>query len=107
LAYNYANQVAEVGALEDEHEPGHYDLCSAHASQLTVPAGWRVVRRGPISLLPLAITPGALSALADEVRSIGLCDEPAVPHQMQENSSIVELRRIGHLRVLADVSRAS
>lgn len=107
MAYHYGNQVAELGALEDEHEPGHYDLCPAHATQLSVPAGWRVVCNAPIATLPTALTSGALATLATEVRNIGLRDEPSVPRPMQDNSSIIELRRIGHLRVIADVSRAS
>jgi hypothetical protein len=106
LAYHYGNQVAQLRPLEDEHEPGHYDLCPTHAAHLSVPAGWQVVRSGNIAAA-VALSGSALLALAAEVRAIGLRDEPALPRPLSDNSSIIELRRIGHLRVIADVSKAS
>jgi hypothetical protein len=106
LLYDYDNQMAQLAALEDEHAPGHYDLCAAHITRLSVPAGWQLTRT--VDIFPVAArTTTELVTLANEVRSIGLRDEMFSPRPLQDNSSIIELRRLGHLRVIADVSRAS
>nr|WP_269211967.1 DUF3499 domain-containing protein [Zhihengliuella flava] len=66
LTYVYADSTAVLGPLATYAEPHCYDLCSAHASRLTVPRGWDVLRLD----LPAAprLASDELSALADAVR---------------------------------------
>jgi hypothetical protein len=82
-------------------EPHCYDLCSEHSERLTAPRGWEVVRldddieSGPSS--------DELAALADAVREVGLSyDAPPPVEAPVTRPNIVELRRRGHLTVLAD-----
>nr|WP_255574706.1 DUF3499 domain-containing protein [Austwickia sp. TVS 96-490-7B] len=44
LTYNYAEQTAVLGPLATFAEPHTYDLCATHATRLTAPQGWDVVR---------------------------------------------------------------
>jgi hypothetical protein len=88
--------------LATRPEPHCYDLCRTHASALSAPRGWEVIR--------LAADPDPrpstddLLALADAVREVGLAYDPptSVDEQPRGRSGIVELRRRGHLTVLAD-----
>ena len=45
LTYVYADSMVVVGPLSDRVEPHGYDLCARHASSLSVPQGWQVLRR--------------------------------------------------------------
>lgn len=47
LTYVYADQEAVVGPLSIAPEPHSYDLCEQHATRLTAPQGWSVVRYRP------------------------------------------------------------
>ena len=107
LTYVYTDSTAVLGPLSLRAEPHGYDLCATHAASLSVPLGWEVIR------LALETDPGPspddLLALADAVREVGFAydqlePEPSVPPGGREpgGSSIVELRRRGHLTVLAD-----
>jgi hypothetical protein len=108
LSYRYEVSVAHLFPLEAEHLPGHYDLCAAHAQGLKVPAGWDVVRAPGIEFDSPRIGMSDLEALAEQIRAIGLRDELTAPLRVQpDESSVVELARRGHLRVIADISRAS
>jgi len=99
LTYVYADCTAVVGPLAAAPEPHCYDLCETHASSLTVPRGWDVVR---LDFDPFAFTPSTddLEALADAVR------EAARPRPEVQTavagipSGSVEVARRGHLRVL-------
>lgn len=93
LTYVYADSVAVLGPLATYAEPHCYDLCAAHAERLVAPRGWEVVRIDPN---PEAYLPSSddLVALADAVR------EAARPAPEPEPSSMVEVGRRGHLRVL-------
>ena len=102
LTYVYRDSTAVLGPLATQSEPHGYDLCRVHASALSAPRGWEVIR--------LASEPDPrpstddLLALADAVREVGLAyDAPApVEEQPRPRPGIVELRRRGHLTVLAD-----
>lgn len=91
-----------LGPLATQVEPHGYDLCRVHGQALSAPRGWEVIR--------LAVDPDPrpstddLLALADAVREVGLSyDLPAaVEEQPRPRPGIVELRRRGHLTVLAD-----
>jgi hypothetical protein len=42
LAYRYATSTVWLTDLSDEPDPSTYDLCRRHASDMTVPRGWRL-----------------------------------------------------------------
>ena len=44
MTYVYADQAAVLGPLATYAEPHTYDLCHQHATRLTAPRGWEVVR---------------------------------------------------------------
>ena len=92
-----------LGPLATQAEPHCYDLCRHHATALSAPRGWEVIRlAGDPDPRPSS---DDLLALADAVREVGLSydapvgrgEEPVAPRP-----GIVELRRRGHLTVLAD-----
>ena len=92
LTYVYAESQAVVGPLAAAHEPHQYDLCETHATRLTAPRGWEVVRfDGP----PAVVLPSAddLEALADAVREAA-----------RSTFEGAEAFRRGHLRVLRSPS---
>jgi hypothetical protein len=103
LTYVYAEQTAVLGPLATYAEPHSYDLCERHATRLTAPRGWDVVRlelpegepRPPVD---------DLAALADAVRehrgSIVRVETGQRPEA--ERHSVTEVARRGHLRVLRD-----
>ena len=101
LTYVYSDSTAVLGPLATRAEPHGYDLCEPHAHSLSVPRGWEVIR------LAIAETPehteDDLLALADAVREVGLSyDAPPTLETAGARPNIVELRRRGHLTVLAD-----
>ncbi len=66
LTYVYADSTAVVGPLATIREPHSWDLCLSHASRITAPRGWELVRHaGP---LPTNPDEDDLVALADAVR---------------------------------------
>lgn len=44
LTYVYADSMAVLGPLSHDSEPHSYDLCDRHASRLSAPQGWQIVR---------------------------------------------------------------
>jgi len=66
LTYVYSDSTAVVGPLATVREPHSWDLCLGHASRITAPRGWELVRyAGP---LPTNPDEDDLVALADAVR---------------------------------------
>jgi len=99
LTYVYSDRAAVLGPLATYAEPHTYDLCAEHATRLTAPRGWDVVRLVTDYPEPEP-TPDDLLALADAVREAGRPRTPAPP--VTETYPAVdagEVRR-GHLRVL-------
>ena len=92
-----------LGPLATQAEPHCYDLCRTHSTALSAPLGWEVIRlAGDPDPRP---STDDLLALADAVREVGLSyDAPAGPGEEPpaRRPGIVELRRRGHLTVLAD-----
>lgn len=110
LTYVYADSMAVLGPLSDVVVPGAFDLCAEHASRMSVPMGWEVIR------LPLdrrRNEPEAddeLVALANAVREIGLRDEEDVPTTPVDRTPVPRpkphtagRRKGGHLRLLPTV----
>ena len=66
LTFVYSDSTAVVGPLATVSEPHSWDLCVGHASRITAPRGWELVRHaGP---LPAHPDEDDLVALADAVR---------------------------------------
>lgn len=103
LTYVYSDSTAVLGPLATQAEPHCYDLCRSHSTALSAPRGWEVIRlAGDPDPRP---STDDLLALADAVREVGLSyDAPTGPGEEPpaRRPGIVELRRRGHLTVLAD-----
>jgi hypothetical protein len=119
LTFVYSDSTAVVGPLATAPEPHSWDLCVGHASRITAPRGWELVRHaGPLRSHP---DEDDLVALADAVRErrdgappingalAGFSDPTtgvhggalmAPPARRPESTG----RRRGHLRVLPDPS---
>lgn len=91
LTFAYADLTAVVGPLARSAEPHSYDLCAEHASGLTAPKGWDVVRPDTAFSEPEP-GPDDLEALADAVREAGRAE------RIDETEAVTGRR--GHLRVL-------
>ncbi len=77
-------------------------MCRHHATALSAPRGWEVIRlANDVEARPSS---DDLLALADAVREVGLSYDPPPLDEPpgRSRSGIVELRRRGHLTVLAD-----
>ncbi len=105
LTFVYSDSTAVVGPLAVVAEPHSWDLCETHASRITAPKGWDMVRHeGGFS------TPDDddLTALAEAVREAGLRRRPPEHEQRgyREHTPAPprpgRTGRRGHLRVLPD-----
>ena len=99
LTYVYADSTAVVGPLAIHAEPHTYDLCEVHASRLTAPRGWEVVRHDPDPSQTAARSTDDLEALADAVREAARPRRDAGPGVGALTGSSASGRR-GHLRAL-------
>ncbi|MBS9534882.1 DUF3499 domain-containing protein [Mycobacterium sp. M1] len=119
LTFVYSDSTAVVGPLATAAEPHSWDLCVNHASRITAPRGWELVRHpGPL----VSPEDDDLIALAEAVReresgraapASGWYPQPAPAGSGPAESSAAVLapshaksngRRRGHLRVLPDPS---
>ena len=101
LTYVYSDSTAVLGPLASRAEPHGYDLCEQHAHSMSVPRGWDVIRLAGGD--PAGPDEDDLLALADAVREVGLSYDATTPVEPPvSRPNIVELRRRGHLTVLAD-----
>ena len=99
LTYVYSDRAAVLGPLATYAEPHTYDLCAEHATRLTAPRGWDVVRLSTDYPEPQPSSDDLL-ALADAVREAGRPRTPAAEAvQIADPVVAGEVRR-GHLRVL-------
>lgn len=109
LTYVYSDSTAVVGPLATVREPHSWDLCLGHASRITAPRGWELVRHAA----PLPVSPDEddLVALADAVREGRVSPTPPMPgfsdplgtaHAVVPQRPVPNGRRRGHLRVLPD-----
>ncbi len=113
LTYVYSDSTAVVGPLATVREPHTWDLCLGHASRITAPRGWELMRHAA----PLPTNPDEddLVALADAVRegrdsrvsggpTMPAFSDPlgAVHPSVSRTGAGPAGRRRGHLRVLPD-----
>lgn len=68
LTFNYHDSMAVLGPLATSPEPHTYDLCEGHATNLTVPVGWQIVRL-QTTYEPAPPSSDDLLALVDAVRA--------------------------------------
>lgn len=101
LTYVYLDSTAVLGPLATRAEPHSYDLCRQHASSLSAPRGWEVIRLSEPDEASSEPSGDDLLALANAVREVGLAhDEPDRDREVPDD--VVEVGRRGHLRLLAD-----
>ncbi|NNG20244.1 DUF3499 domain-containing protein [Naumannella sp. ID2617S] len=101
LTYVYADSTAVLGPLALRAEPGCYDLCERHGSNLSAPRGWEVIRLPETDDTDAEPSTDDLLALAEAVREVGFRLDPPAP-EPASRSGVVQLARRGHLTVLAD-----
>ena len=91
-----------LGPLAHRADPHGYDLCDPHSHSLSAPRGWEVIRLAAGE--PPRPSSDDLLALADAVREVGLSYDaaPVAEPAPVRAAGIKELRRRGHLTVLAD-----
>jgi hypothetical protein len=101
LTYVYRDSTAVLGPLATYVEPHCYDLCEKHATRLTAPRGWDVVR---LPVDPDQDRADDLEALANAVMETQ--PQRRLSHDKDSNNGKepvgqgVEVGRRGHLRVL-------
>ncbi|NLU81909.1 DUF3499 domain-containing protein [Rhodococcus sp. HNM0569] len=108
LTYVYSDSTAVVGPLATVDEPHSWDLCESHASRITAPKGWELVRHeGAFA----SSTPDEddLTALAEAVREAGMRERPEYDRpadspgdERMQVPPVPRTGRRGHLRVLPD-----
>lgn len=98
LTYVYATSTAVVGPLAQPAQPHSYDLCVAHARNLTAPRGWELVRHDG-EFPPPPSVPDDLVALAEAVRETRdpLPGDDGLPGPGDDRTP---RGRRGHLRVV-------
>lgn len=114
LTYVYADSTAVLGPLATFAEPHTYDLCADHATKLTAPQGWEVVRL-ITDFSDVADPTDDLLAVADAVRDdrgrqgrsgragTQVDSERVAPRHLRDASDVaVGGGRVGRLRVLRD-----
>ncbi|HJB09848.1 MAG TPA: DUF3499 domain-containing protein [Candidatus Brachybacterium merdavium] len=98
LTYVYEDSTAVLGPLSRSSEPHAYDLCRGHASSLTAPRGWELLRvPGSTDVSDDLV---ALSDAVDPRRRPPAPETPAAPAPRQRPA---ERQRPGdgrHLHVL-------
>ena len=107
LTYVYAEQTAVLGPLATYAEPHSYDLCEDHATKLTAPRGWDIIRLDLPDGTPRPPVDD-LAALADAVREhrgtgvVNLEQGAGSRGEAHGLATVTEITRRGHLRVLRD-----
>lgn len=74
LVYAYADSTAVIGPLAPAPDPHAWDLCEHHASHITAPVGWELVRVEEVDITDdelEAMDEEDLTALANAVREAG------------------------------------
>jgi len=106
LTYIYADQTALLGPIATFSEPHSYDLCEKHATRMTVPNGWKVIRQQP-DAEAAGPSNDDLMAIADAVREVAAFHaqelvENSPEARPQSATAQAALGRRGHLRAVPD-----
>ncbi|MCD1284434.1 DUF3499 domain-containing protein [Brevibacterium sp. CCUG 69071] len=114
MTYVHADATVVIGPLARRAEPGAHDLCAEHATKLTPPVDWQLIRIDS-GQAPPERTRDDLLAIADAVREAagrgtGGADDNA-PSRSSGTSGergptsgdgSVPGRKHGHLRIIGD-----
>lgn len=104
LTYAYQQSIAVVGPLVTSTDPHSWDLCAQHASKITAPLGWELMRVDNIEE-----DDEDLTALAEAVREAGrnasglIMPEPEPMANHPVNRPKREATRRGHLSVVPEL----
>lgn len=79
MTYNYQEATAVVGPLSPSPVKGAFDLCQTHATAVTVPHGWQLIRLAT-QFEPAPPSEEDLYALADAIR--GAARRPRPPRNV-------------------------
>lgn len=104
LTYVYSDSTAVVGPLVTVAEPHSWDLCGTHATRITAPKGWEMVRHENSFS---GADEDDLTALAEAVREAGRRRPHESTRPGGRATPATPIRptrtgRRGHLRVLPD-----
>ncbi|BCK53571.1 hypothetical protein NWFMUON74_13430 [Nocardia wallacei] len=111
LTYVYSDSTAVVGPLATVAEPHSWDLCDTHASRITAPKGWDMVRHeggfsapdeDDLTALAEAVREAGMRRRAPEPDNRGYADNPPAPPRPTRPGRPARTGRRGHLRVLPD-----
>ena len=119
LTFVYSDSIAVVGPLATTPEPHSWDLCDTHATRITVPRGWEMLRseggfaapsrdEDDLTALAEAVREASGGSLVSRVSSVPGAD--AAPHLSRAQTQVSGPEplprprpgRRGHLRVLPD-----
>ncbi|MCS3780673.1 hypothetical protein HNP11_000661 [Tsukamurella ocularis] len=76
LTFDYRQSIAVLGPLGTTSEPHSWDLCEFHATRMTAPRGWEMLRNLPAySAVGNAALDDDLTALADTVHERAARDQ--------------------------------
>ncbi|MBP6997043.1 MAG: DUF3499 domain-containing protein [Phycicoccus sp.] len=101
LTYAYADRAMVVGPLATFAEPHAYDLCAEHASRMTAPRGWDVVRLSPAGYVPVDVNDtDDLLAVVEAVRERPHRTPSVPPAPAPAPLAAPAFGRRGHLRVI-------
>ncbi|MFC6318405.1 DUF3499 domain-containing protein [Corynebacterium gerontici] len=108
LTYAYAQSTAVVGPLATSSDPHSWDLCEHHASKITAPLGWELLR-----VDALEEDDEDLTALAEAVRQAGRSsiEQPTLgqSEHVGQNHPVHKARRKAtrraHLQVVHDADK--
>lgn len=92
LTYVYSDSTAVLGPLAIAAEPHSYDLCQAHASRLTAPRGWEVVR---VTVPGSAVQPEVPAEIEEEVVVRPAVLEGVVPAQTIKTRRMITEDNVG------------
>ncbi len=109
----YSDSTAVVGPLATVAEPHSWDLCETHASRITAPKGWDMVRHeggfssstpddDDLTALAEAVREAGMRRRAPEPEQHGYSDYPPAPSRPTRPGRPTRTGRRGHLRVLPD-----
>ncbi|AEG81098.1 DUF3499 domain-containing protein [Corynebacterium ulcerans] len=107
LTYAYAHSTAVVGPLAPNSDPHSWDLCEFHASKITAPLGWELLRVDAVD-----DDDEDLTALAEAVREAGRTTSGLIdsnqdfgvnhPVHRAQRKQVSKNTRRGHLSVVPD-----
>lgn len=104
LTYVYADSTVVLGPLSLAAEPHSYDLCATHATRMTAPRGWALVRLGDDAPETLTRHPDDLAALVDAVREAARADTARAGREGEPDAPAAGPARLRRARHAVDMA---